>query len=102
MKHTQSLPRRETERWKFCAEAWILPDNGASNRCLAKAGLLHERTLKQGARFKGAYHDFDFGIFGRLAEIGQQNCRSSAHHEQSAQLPQCAGAPAKAFRRLRR
>jgi hypothetical protein len=68
MKHTQSLPRRETERWKFCAEAWILPDNGASNRCLAKADVLHERTLKQGARFKGADHHFDFGVFGRLAD----------------------------------
>jgi ribosomal-protein-alanine N-acetyltransferase len=46
-------------------EAWTLPGNGASDRVLEKAGFSYEGTLRQKARFKGAFHDFR--IFGRLA-----------------------------------
>lgn len=52
----------------FCLnriEAWTLPGNGASDRVLEKAGFSYEGTLRQKARFKGAFHDFR--IFGRLA-----------------------------------
>ena len=45
-------------------EAWTLPGNGASDRVLEKAGFRYEGTLRQRARFKGAYHDFR--MFGRL------------------------------------
>lgn len=46
-------------------EAWTLPGNGASDRVLEKAGFQYEGTLRQKARFKGAYHDFR--MFGCLA-----------------------------------
>jgi [ribosomal protein S5]-alanine N-acetyltransferase len=46
-------------------EAWTLPDNDASDRVLVKAGFDYEGTLKQKARFKGAFHDFR--MFGRVA-----------------------------------
>jgi ribosomal-protein-alanine N-acetyltransferase len=45
-------------------EAWTLPGNGASDRVLEKAGFRYEGTLRQRARFKGAFHDFR--MFGRL------------------------------------
>ncbi len=46
-------------------EAWTLTGNTASDRVLEKSGFRHEGTLRQKARFKGAYHDFR--MFGRLA-----------------------------------
>ena len=46
-------------------EAWTLPGNAGSDRVLEKAGFRYEGTLRQKARFKGAYHDFR--MFGRLA-----------------------------------
>jgi [ribosomal protein S5]-alanine N-acetyltransferase len=46
-------------------EAWTLPGNDASDRVLEKAGFRYEGTLRQRARFKGAFHDFR--MFGRLA-----------------------------------
>ena len=46
-------------------EAWTLPGNGASDRVLEKVGFQHEGTLRQKARFKGAFHDFR--MFGRIA-----------------------------------
>ncbi|MFC3322524.1 GNAT family N-acetyltransferase [Mesorhizobium cantuariense] len=46
-------------------EAWTLPGNTGSDRVLEKAGFRYEGTLRQKARFKGAYHDFR--MFGRLA-----------------------------------
>jgi [ribosomal protein S5]-alanine N-acetyltransferase len=46
-------------------EAWTLPGNGASDRVLEKSGFRYEGTLRQRARFKGAYHDFR--MFGRIA-----------------------------------
>jgi ribosomal-protein-alanine N-acetyltransferase len=45
-------------------EAWTLQGNGASDRVLEKAGFRYEGTLRQRARFKGAYHDFR--MFGRV------------------------------------
>ncbi|MDE1994093.1 MAG: GNAT family N-acetyltransferase [Rhizobiaceae bacterium] len=47
-------------------EAWTLPGNTASDRVLEKAGFRYEGTLRQKARFKGAYHDFR--MFGRIAQ----------------------------------
>lgn len=46
-------------------EAWTLPGNAASDRVLEKAGFRYEGTLRQKARFKGAFHDFR--MFGCLA-----------------------------------
>ncbi len=46
-------------------EAWTLPGNGASDRVLEKSGFRYEGTLRQKARFKGAFHDFR--MFGRIA-----------------------------------
>ena len=46
-------------------EAWTLPGNAASDRVLEKCGFRHEGTLRQKARFKGAFHDFR--MFGRVA-----------------------------------
>jgi ribosomal-protein-alanine N-acetyltransferase len=46
-------------------EAWTLPGNEASDRVLEKAGFRYEGTLRQKARFKGAFHDFR--MFGRIA-----------------------------------
>jgi ribosomal-protein-alanine N-acetyltransferase len=46
-------------------EAWTLPGNAASDRVLEKSGFRYEGTLRQKARFKGAFHDFRF--FARLA-----------------------------------
>jgi len=46
-------------------EAWTLPGNPASDRVLEKAGFHYEGTLRQRARFKGAFHDFR--MFGRVA-----------------------------------
>jgi ribosomal-protein-alanine N-acetyltransferase len=46
-------------------EAWTLPGNAASDRVLEKCGFRYEGTLRQKARFKGAFHDFR--MFGRLA-----------------------------------
>lgn len=47
-------------------EAWTLPGNGASDRVLEKAGFRYEGTLRQKARFKGAFHDLR--MFGCLAD----------------------------------
>jgi len=47
-------------------EAWTLPGNGGSDRVLEKAGFRYEGTLRQKARFKGAFHDFR--MFGCLAD----------------------------------
>lgn len=46
-------------------EAWTLPGNAASDRVLEKCGFRYEGTLRQKARFKGAFHDFR--MFGRVA-----------------------------------
>ena len=46
-------------------EAWTLPGNTASERVLEKAGFRHERTLRQRAWFKGAFHDMR--MFGWVA-----------------------------------
>jgi ribosomal-protein-alanine N-acetyltransferase len=46
-------------------EAWTLPGNTGSDRVLEKAGFSYEGTLRQKARFKGAFHDLR--MFGRLA-----------------------------------
>jgi ribosomal-protein-alanine N-acetyltransferase len=46
-------------------EAWTLPGNTASDRVLEKSGFQYEGTLRQRARFKGAFHDFR--MFGRIA-----------------------------------
>ena len=46
-------------------EAWTLPGNPASDRVLEKAGFRYEGTLRQKARFKGAFHDYR--MFSRIA-----------------------------------
>jgi ribosomal-protein-alanine N-acetyltransferase len=49
-------------------EAWTLLGNPASDRVLEKAGFRYERTLRQKAWFKSAFHDFR--VFARLADDG--------------------------------
>lgn len=46
-------------------DAWILPENAASARVLAKAGFREEGLLRERAWFKGRRHDLR--IFGRVA-----------------------------------
>lgn len=45
-------------------EAWTLPGNAASDRVLDKVGFQYEGTLRERARFKGAFHDMR--MFGRV------------------------------------